>query len=79
MLDINKIVTFAENGVEKFIEEHPSLTFYSFAFACNAEYRSIYVSILKQLFLRYYTIKTDIQRIIHSVYSRYGRLEVSVF
>jgi hypothetical protein len=31
MLDINKIVTFAENGVEKFIEEHPSLTFYSFA------------------------------------------------
>lgn len=41
MLDINKIVTFAENGVEKFIKEHPSLTFYSFAFACNAEYGEI--------------------------------------
>lgn len=41
MLDIQKIIEFAESGVVKFVDENPTLKFYSFAFECNAEYGEI--------------------------------------
>jgi hypothetical protein len=35
------IVEFATRGVQKFLQEHPGLVFYAFAFDCNAEYAEI--------------------------------------
>jgi hypothetical protein len=35
------IVDFAVLGVERFLQEHPGLEFYAFAFDCNAEYGEV--------------------------------------
>lgn len=35
------IVEFAIRGVQQFLQEHPGLVFYAFAFDCNAEYAEI--------------------------------------
>jgi muconolactone delta-isomerase len=35
------IVDFAVTGVQKFLQAHPNLEFYAFAFDCNAEYAEI--------------------------------------
>ncbi|HAA5362290.1 TPA_asm: hypothetical protein GF771_10825 [Listeria monocytogenes] len=40
-VDTQKIVNFAIEGVEKFLQENPELTYYAFAFDCNAEYAEI--------------------------------------
>ncbi|MBF2631754.1 DUF4303 domain-containing protein, partial [Listeria seeligeri] len=40
-IDTQKIVNFAIEGVEKFLQENPELTYYAFAFDCNAEYAEI--------------------------------------
>ncbi|MBC6297877.1 DUF4303 domain-containing protein [Listeria sp. FSL L7-1517] len=36
-IDIQNIVYFATKGVETFLKENPTLTFYAFAFDCNVE------------------------------------------
>ncbi|TYV36327.1 DUF4303 domain-containing protein [Listeria monocytogenes] len=40
-VDTQKIVNFTIEGVEKFLQENPELTYYAFAFDCNAEYAEI--------------------------------------
>ena len=35
------VVDFAVRGVEQFLQEHPGLEFYAFAFDCNAEYGEV--------------------------------------
>ncbi|PZF90325.1 hypothetical protein C1903_03880 [Listeria ivanovii] len=40
-INTESIVNFAINGVEKFLQENPTLTFYALAFDCNAEYAEI--------------------------------------
>ncbi len=36
-----QIIDFATQGVERFLKENPDLTFYAFAFDCNAEYAEV--------------------------------------
>lgn len=40
-VDIESIIKFAIKGVENFLQENPTLTYYAFAFDCNAEYAEI--------------------------------------
>jgi hypothetical protein len=44
-INTNKIkedlLTFTQTGVDEFIKENPALTFYAFAYDCNAEYGEV--------------------------------------